>query len=153
MNDLAISQNRIHSMSEIAIDNVRQLQEYVLQQPQTKIPTDHIFHAGMYARTIVLPANTRLVGALIKVATFLIVSGNFIVCIDDDVKEKCGYHIFAASAHRKQAFIARTDTYITMIFATSTRTIEAAEDEFTDESSLLFSRADGAVNHVTITGE
>lgn len=150
MNDLAVSQNRIMSMSEMAIDNVRQLQEYVLQQPQTKIPTDHIFHAGMYARTIVLPANTRLVGALIKIATFLIVSGEFIVCIDDNVIEKQGHHIFAASAHRKQAFIARTDTHITMIFATDARTVEAAEGEFTDEAELLFSRAVDAVNNVMV---
>ena len=153
MNSLSVTQNRIPAMSEMAIDNVRQLQEYVLQQPQTEIPTLHLFHAGMYARTIILPANTRLVGALIKIATIVIVDGDFTVCIGDDVVEKHGHHIFAASAHRKQAFIARTDTYITMIFKTDATNVDKAEEEFTDEFELLFSRADGAVNHVTITGE
>ena len=140
-------------MTEVAIDNVRQLQEYVLQQPQTKIPTFHLFHAGMYARTIILPANTRLVGALIRIATIVIVDGDFTVFIGDNVVEKHGHHIFAASAHRKQAFIAKTDTHITMIFRTDATNVEKAEEEFTDEFALLFSRNNDAVNHVTITGE
>jgi len=153
MSNLAIVTNRIPAMTEVAIDNVRQLQEYVLKQPQTKIPTHHLFHAGMYARTIILPENTRLVGALIKIATILIASGDFTVCIGDDVIEKHGYHVFAASAHRKQAFIAKSDTYLTMIFSTDVKTVGAAENEFTDEADLLFSRAEDAINYVTITGE
>ena len=153
MNSLVLTENRIPAMTELAIDNVRQLEELVLKVPQTAIPTDHILHAGVYARTIMIPAGVVLTGALIKVATVLVVEGDCIVYIGDESKEIHGYNVFAASAGRKQAFVARTDTYLTMVFATDATNVDKAEEEFTDEFELLFSRADGAVNHVTITGE
>ena len=140
-------------MSEMAINNVRQLQEIELKKPQVDIETWHILHGGMYARTIMIPANTRLTGALIKIATVLIASGDFTVYINDEVIEKKGYHVFAASSGRKQAFIARTDTYLTMIFATNAKTVSEAEEQFTDESALLSSRLPHSVNNITITGE
>ena len=68
---LATTENRIPAMKKIAIDNVRQLEKHVLKAPQTKIATDHLFHAGVYARTIMIPAETVLTGALIEIATVL----------------------------------------------------------------------------------
>lgn len=144
--------DRIPAMSETAINNVRKLEELVLKAPQTKIATDHLFHAGLYARTITIPAETVLTGALIEIATVLIVQGRCIVYIGDESKELHGYHILAASAGRKQAFIAIDDTHLTMLFATDARTVEEAEDWFTDEAHLLFSRTPDAINNV-IVGE
>ena len=92
-------------------------------------------------------------GALIKVATVLIASGDFTVYLGEEVVELSGYHVFAASAGRKQAFIARTDTYLTMIFKTGVKSVSEAEEEFTDEFAMLSSRRIDAVNHVVMTGE
>ena len=150
---LATTENRIPAMKKIAIDNVRQLEKHVLKAPQTKIATDHLFHAGVYARTIMIPAETVLTGALIEIATVLIVSGHAIVYVGDESKEINGFHVFAASAGRKQAFIAVTDVYLTMLFATDAKTVEEAENWFTDEAHLLFSRAPDAINNITITGD
>lgn len=141
----------IPAMSLEAVTRVRQLEAANMQREQTPIVTHHLIHAGMYARTITIPANTVLTGALIKRATILIFNGDATVTLGDGVKRLTGYHVIAASAHRKQAFLAHTDTQLTMLFPTQARDIESVEAEFTDEAELLFSRH--GENVVQITGE
>jgi hypothetical protein len=136
-------------MSNIAIDTVRQLEDIALTLPQVSIDTQHAFHAGMYARTIMIPATVLLTGALIKIATLLIVSGDALVYMDGKAEELHGYNVFSASANRKQAFMALTDTYLTMVFPTEAKTVEEAEAQFTDEADKLMSRIGN--NEITIT--
>lgn len=130
----------IPAMSPRAIDNVRRLEEVALTCPQVAIPTDHVLHAGLYARTITIPAGVVLTGALIKIATLLIVQGDAVVYVEGGPVELRGYNVLAAAAGRKQAFIAETDVNLTMIFPTQAKTVEEAETEFTDEADRLFSR-------------
>jgi hypothetical protein len=153
MNLPALSADRIVAMPDEAIAKVRALENAALQMPQIKIDTHHILHGGMYSRTIMIPAGVLLTGALIKKATLLVVNGDAWVYIGDQTKRVCGYAVYAASAHRKQAFVAVADTILTMIFPTSAKTVAEAEAEFTDETDLLMSRQEGAVNTTTITEE
>jgi len=148
-----IAENIIAPMSEAAIQTVRDLESVALQLPQQPIETSHLFHAGLYARSIVLPAGVVLTGALIKVATILIISGDVIMYVDGEARELHGYHVFAASAQRKQAFLALADTSMTMLFPSQAKTVEAAEEEFTGEADLLFSRGACGSNIITVTGE
>lgn len=153
MSELAISENHISTMSEAAIDKVRQLESLILSCPQVKIETNHLIHAGMYARTIKVPANIVLTGSLMKIATILILSGDFILFAGDEAIKLHGYNLLAGGPNRKQAGVAITDTWVTMIFPTNAKTVEEAEEQFTDETSVLFSRYEGAINNITITGE
>ncbi len=73
--------------------------------------------------------------------------------VGDKPMRLTGHCVIPASAHRKQAFTAHEDTYLTMSFATGAATVEEAEDEFTDEAALLLSRRPDSPNEVTITGE
>lgn len=139
------------SMTLAAIDKVRVFERINGSQPQVPIITHHLLHAGMYARSITIPAGVALTGALIKRATVLIVNGEVVVATGDGNLHLVGYHVLPASAHRKQAFVAHTDTQLTMLFPTSAKTVEEAEAEFTDEADLLFSRS--GENVVNITGE
>lgn len=140
-----------------ALAKICELEEFVLNQPQLDIVTWHVLHAGVYSRTIMIPAappgqKNVLTGALIKVPTTLTVSGCCSVLIGDaDEILVEGYHVFAAAAGRKQAFIAHTDTWLTMSFKTNARTVKEAEIEFTDDHERLMSRR--GVNHVIATGE
>lgn len=153
MSDLALRQH-VPAMTEDAIAKVRAFEEASLARlPQTEIGTDHVIHGGMYARTILMPADTVLTGALIKLATLLIVSGDADVYIGGEALSLRGYNVVPASAGRKQLIIARTDVHLTMIFPTEARTVDAAEVEFTDEHERLFSRLGTAINRTTITGE
>lgn len=152
MSDVALI-SHIPPLSEQGLARVRELEAMVLQAPQTTIPTSHVFHAGVYARTITVPAGSVLTGALIKCATVLILNGHAIVYLGDGSAEFRGYHVLPAMAGRKQALIALEDTDMTMIFATDVKTVQEAEDAFTDEVDRLFSRAPGAVNTLVMTGE
>lgn len=154
MSDLIASTPRIPAMTAFAIDKVRQLEELAMDRPQTPLMTAHVLHGGMYARTISLPAGTMITGALVKVATMLIVEGDAIVYVGDAEPIRLqGYNVLPASAGRKQAFVAIEATNITMLLPTAAKTIEEAECQFTDEAHLLVSRRDVGSNHILITGE
>lgn len=153
MSNLALSENHISTMSDVAIEKVRKLEDVILSFPQVKIPTHHLIHAGMYSRTIMVPAGIVLTGSLMKIATILILSGDFILFAGDNAVELHGYNVLAGSSNRKQAGVAKADTWVTMIFPTDAKTVEDCENEFTDEGVVLWSRYEDAENYVRITGE
>ncbi|MET1025621.1 MAG: hypothetical protein ABWY00_00530 [Dongiaceae bacterium] len=153
MLDILSTENFIAPMSEAAIGKVRALETRAAQLPQEPIATAHLFHAGLYARSIVIPAGVMITGTLIKIPTILIISGDVVMYVDGQARELRGYNVFAASARRKQAFVALTDVSMTMLFQTRAKTVAAAEDEFTGEADLLLSRRDPGSNTVTVTGE
>lgn len=149
---LPIAQGTVPAMTPRGLDLVRRIEEQVLAVDQVDIPTHHVIHAGIYSRTICIPAGVVLTGALIKIATTLVVCGRASVIIGDGEEVLIdGYRVLACSAGRKQAFIAHIDTWLTMSFKTGARTVEEAEEQFTDEAALLFSRK--GRNEIVITGE
>ena len=140
MHDLAHVRRHIAPMSRAAVEQTRQLESLAGTLPQVAIDTDHVFHAGAYARTVKVPAGVMITGALIKIPTLLIVQGDCIVHTEGGPTELHGYHVLQASAGRKQAFVALTDTHLTMIFATDAQDVDAAERAFTDEIDKLITR-------------
>lgn len=153
MNTPVLTNNRVPAMADDAIAKARALEAITSQMPQVPIPTDHVLHGGLYARTIVIPAGVLLTGAFIKVPTLLVFDGHAHVNTTGEGLELCGRHVLAASAGRRQVFMAHEDTSLTMVFATSATTVDQAEEEFTNEAHLLASRNADAVNTITITGE
>lgn len=146
------TRSAIAPMTPEAIDKVRQLEARTAELEQVEIPTDHVLHGGMYARTIRIPAGVLLTGAHIKRATMLVISGHVTVFIGAGTIEIAGYQVLPASAGRKQAFLAHADTFVTMLFPSEAASVEAAEHEFTDEADRLLSRRQ-ACESITITGE
>lgn len=144
----------IPSMSSREIAAVRALEDWTLAtQEQIDLPYEHAFHAGIYSRTVVLPAGRYMTGAEVKTATLLHIVGD-VWCRTGGERTRIIAPLGArlcAEAGRKQLFTAITDTAITMEFATDARTIEEAEAEFTDEAHRLASRRPGARN--TVIGE
>lgn len=142
---------RVQAMTADAIAKVRALEAASLACPQVEIGTHHVIHAGVYARTIRIPAGVVLTGAEIKRSTLLIINGHVSVAVGDGVVEMDGFNVIPASAGRKQAFVAHSDTEVTMVFATGAQSVAECEDEFTDEAHRLMSRT--GENTVVITGE
>ena len=131
-------------MGQAEVESVRRLEKAALELPQVPIPTDHVFHAGMYARTITIPAGVALTGAQITIPSILIISGDTLVYGEDGPTRYAGYHVALGQCGRKQAFYALQDTCLTMLFPTNATTIEEAEMQFTDEYEKLFSRKEHA---------
>ena len=132
----------IHTMNDRALQCVYKLQDALRELPPVKIKTTHHLHAGMYHRTIVVPAGTVVVGVMVKIPTTLIVSGHAMLYIGDEALEIEGYKIIEGAGGRKQAAYAIKDTTFTMSFATPATSITEAENEFTDEAEQLLTRTD-----------
>ena len=107
---------------------------------KVEIATEHLFHAGMYARTIRLQAGVVLTGALMKIETILIFNGMADVWTGHGWERIGGYQVLAGSAMRKQVFVTRSAVEMTMVFPTAATTVDEAEREFTDEFERLMSR-------------
>ena len=120
---------------------------------QTEITTQHTLHAGMYARTMKLPAGNVLVGALVQVETIVIFDGDADVFVGDSTIRLTGHHVIAASAFRKQIYTAHTDCHITAIHATTAKTVAEAEAEATEEHHRLASRRAGNMNISNESGD
>lgn len=153
MNGIATIGAKVPAMTQQAVENVRAMQSSLAHLPQVSITTGHVLHGGVYARTVTLHPGVLIIGVLVKVPTTLIINGDVSVYLGDETVRLSGYHVIPASAHRKQAFYAHTETTLTMILPTDAETIEAAEDAFTDEGATLVSRHPDAINETIITGE
>ena len=151
MSDLICRQPTLPAMSFQAVAAVARLAEACKPLPQIPLVTQHLFHAGMYSRTIILPKNTALTGVLIKRSTVVTIAGDVSVFAGGEAFRVTGYKVIPASANRKQAYLSFAETAITMCFATSAKTVEEAEMEFTDEFSELLSHSFD--NEVIFTGE
>lgn len=139
--------------SQDALDKIQIIHETILQFEQIPITTAHLIHGGMYARSIRLEPETRMVGSLIKLPTLLIVNGDTAILVGDTLIELSGYNVIPGCAGRKQVFITHGTVEMTMIFATSAKTVEDAENEVFAEAELLMSRNDSSRDIFTITGE
>lgn len=153
MNSIVAQQKQhLPAMSNAAIGAVRALELEFKKLPQVPLVTTHILHAGIYSRTITVPAGVTITGALIKRSTILNIVGHGVAYIGEETIQLEGSHVITARAPRKQAFHAITDLHLTMSFATNATTVEEAENEFTDEANLLCSRQPNHTN-IIITGE
>jgi hypothetical protein len=152
MSDLVIREATLPATPPDLLEKIGALEKPLMGREPVDVPTDHLIHAGMYARTIVIPQDVLLTGALMKRATVVIVVGSARVLAGEEWLELEGYNVISASAGRKQVFVSRSPVIITMLFPTQAKTVEEAEAEFTDQASDLLSRRQNA-NRVVITGE
>lgn len=144
---------KVPAMSQEAVSRLQAAQDDLAQLPQAEVATHHVLHGGMYTRTIKLAKGVFIIGVLVKVPTMLVVNGDCTVNLGDGLVRLTGHCVIPASAHRKQAFMAHEDTYLTVSFATQAATVTEAEDEFTDEAATLLSRLPDSPNEIIITGE
>lgn len=144
---------RLPAMTPEAIEKVRMIEDVLLRMNEDiELPTEHVIHGGMYCRTLHMKAGQVMTGALLKVPTVLIVSGDCAVFIGTETIELRGYSVLPGSAGRKQLFLAHTDLSMTMMFPTQAQTVEQAEQEFTDEYAMLMTNRMDCVTTL-ITGE
>jgi hypothetical protein len=135
------------------LDKMNQANDLIRACPQVEIVTEHLIHGGMYARTIRRGPGVVAVGSLILRATILIVSGPCTLVTGDRRIDLHGYNVLPGLAGRKQISLTHGDVEMTMIFPTSAKTVEDAENEIFAEADQLVSRRDGDRDIITITGQ
>lgn len=114
----------------------KRLQEF----PQVDLPTEHHIHAGVYSRTIYVKAGVAVAGVLVKIPTQLVASGHFVLSDGARSEEVKGFKVYEGFPGRQAAVVAIEDSAFTMLFATGAKTVEEAEEEFTDQYERLLTR-------------
>jgi hypothetical protein len=141
MKPLFIPALTIPAMGAAAMEAVRRLEQHLLAtQPQIDLEYHHELYAGLYDRTVKVPAGYVITGAPVKIETLLTIVGDCIIGLDGNEVRVTGFAKIRAAAHRMGVFTAVTDTFISMSFATTATTVEEAEAQFTDEAHRLASR-------------
>ena len=97
----------------------------------------HDFHAGMYVRTLFVPAGMIVANDLIKIPTVLIVSGDCVITDTESTVRINGYEVLLGAAARQCVVRTLRDTYFSMCFATHAKTVEEAEKEFATHPETL----------------
>jgi len=114
-------------------DKVQALQAELLKQPQVELPTEHIFHGGMYCRQVWRPAGAIIVGKVHKKEHFyMVVYGTVAVTTDEGAQEITGPFLMCSKPGTKRAVYAITDALCMTIHRVDSDTVEAAEDELVE---------------------
>ena len=121
-------------------ERVRELEDHLAQLPQIALPTSHLVHAGMYARTVFIPAGTVLTGALTLQDNVCVMHGGITVTTDDGPQVLEGFHVLPALAGSKRAGVAHLDTWWTTLWTTDLEDVGAIEESLTPEADRLQTR-------------
>ncbi len=145
MNDLAVIEKPspptvIPAPSLSTMDSLMRLQAFMARLPEVPLPTEHLLHGGMYARTVRRDLGSVTIGSLITKATILIVNGPCSMLIGDRRVDLEGYNVLAGLPGRKSMSVTRGPVEMTMIFPTNAVTVEEAENEICAEADQLVSR-------------
>lgn len=137
-NALDVARPHIPAMSQEAVDKVRRLEGIARRFKQLPVEIQDLLHAGMYARTAIVPAGALVTGAQLNQGTILVVVGDGSIYVGaEEPLRVTGVTVLPASAGRKSAFLAETDLTIIAIAACSAETVAEAEALLTDETDLL----------------
>jgi hypothetical protein len=135
-------------LRQVSIEEAKAFEQALKTLEQINLPTHHLIHGKMYARTIFVPAGTALTGVLTKLDNICIVIGDISVTTDDGVVRLTGYNIIPATKGYKRVGYAHADTYWTTLIPTENTTVEEIENEMSEESHLLQSRQNAITGKV-----
>ena len=115
-------------MSHVLVQEVRtgtepiyRLEAELLKLPQVDMPIDHAFCAGLYARTMHIPAGTVLTGAIHREESFFLVrKGSLIVSTDNGSCTIGPGDMSVSKIGTKRAGITLTDVEVTTFHANPT---------------------------------
>lgn len=100
---------------------IYRLEDELLKLPQVEMPVEHAFCAGLYARTMHIPAGTALTGAIHRQESFFLVrKGKLIVSTDNGPRTLSPGDMSVSNIGTKRAGVALTDVEVTTFHANPT---------------------------------
>ena len=100
---------------------IYRLEAELLKLPQVNMPVEHAFCAGLYARTMHIPAGTVLTGAIHREESFFLVrKGQLIVSTDSGPRTLAPGDMSVSKIGAKRAGITLTDVEVTTFHANPT---------------------------------
>lgn len=126
------------------------IQELAAVQGEEPVHTYHLFHAGMYHRTIFVRKGLAMAGALLQRATTLIVSGHAELLAAEPIVVR-GYAVLPGIAGRKTCLVTHEDTWFTMIVPTKAQTVEEVDREMVGDTQVMAHRYTNTVINTGVT--
>lgn len=115
-------------------DRVNALKTELLKMDQIDLPTQHLFHGGMYCRQVWRPAGCTIVGKVHKKEHFyMVVEGTVIVTTDEGVQELTAPALLCSKPGTQRAVFAVTDAMCMTIHRADANTVEGAADELVED--------------------
>ena len=117
----------------INMTNIFELEQNMSSLPnelQSIPPVSHCFAPGAYARTMLIPAGTLIVGKIHRHEHLNIISyGDVSVATYEGPERLFGFNIFKSAPNVKRAVYANEDTMWTTIHPTNETDLEKIEDD------------------------
>lgn len=121
----------------ITREQVDRLQEAVAAVPQIELQTQHDFCPGFYARSVLIPAGTVLVGKVHATEhIFMVTQGDISITTDEGVMRVQAPFQAICKAGMKRAGYAHTDTVCVNIHITTETDLVKLEAELIDAPAL-----------------
>jgi hypothetical protein len=122
-------------------DQVRALEDVILQLPQVDLDAQTVTHGQVSARAIFIPAGTVLTGAQTNLDNVCIVFGDIEVSTGDGGSRRItGFAMLPANRGAKRVGRTFADTWWVTVHHTKQIDQSAIEDEMTNESHRLQTR-------------
>lgn len=114
-------------------ERVQALKMAMLKEDQVELPTEHIFHGGMYCRQVWRPAGCTIVGKVHKKEHFyMVVTGTVLVTTEDGAQEVTGPFLICSKPGTQRAVHALTDALCMTFHRADSNTIEQVEEELVE---------------------
>jgi hypothetical protein len=130
------------------IDDIEQI---MLAMPQVDVPVDHVFGAGLYARTIVIPAGVTLTGKIHLYENLnILIKGRVVVQTEDGTqKEMVGPYIFVAQPGTKRiGHVLEEATWVTIEKTTATNEADALKELIVDTREQYQLAFEGGIKEI-----
>ena len=115
-------------------ERVLALQESMRTLPQMECKTAHYFADGMYARELMQPEGSLVVGKVHKREhLFIVMKGSIKVVLDDAVRVLDAPAVIVSKPGAKRAILALEDTVYITVHKTKKRNLDKIEAEIIEE--------------------
>jgi quercetin dioxygenase-like cupin family protein len=115
-------------------ERVQSLKSELLKMEQIELPTEHLFHGGMYCRQVWRPAGCTIVGKVHKKEHFyMVVVGTVIVTTEEGAQELTAPSMICSKPGTQRAVFAVTDAMCMTIHRADATTVEGAADELVED--------------------
>ena len=117
------------------IDSISNLEGEMKKLPQLDVPVKHYFANGFYAREMVMPAGSAVVGKIHKSEHLCIISMGSVEIVSGEKSEHIeAPYTYVSQPGAKRAIYAFEDTVWTTVHMSDETNVEKLEEELVTES-------------------
>ena len=117
------------------VDDICRLEEEMKKLPQLEIPVNHYFANGFYAREMLMPAGSAVVGKIHKSEHLCIISAGSVEVVSGEKSEFISApYTYVSQPGAKRAIYAFEDTVWTTVHMNDETDVEKLEQELVTES-------------------